>query len=261
MIPKTMEKAEFSAIIDYLNRNWNKPWEVEEEMVKLLYQSKIPRLIELGRTAIPTEYGPMTYIVFGDYATGKEYDVAIFGNFTDKKLRDYNYPLVRVHSSCRTSELFHADNCECRQELDFALKQMSKEKKGILIYLNQEGGGNGIKAKLTAYNNTFGLKKGIVIVKKDKKGRQLNVYDGYEKAGYKSEHRDFDPAAAILKTLGINSVRLMTNNPNKIEGLASKGIKVKPFGIHIKPTNGIMRKHLITKAKKLGHSITNKDLN
>ncbi len=53
----------------------------------------------------------------------------------------------------------------------------------------------------------------------------------------------------------------MTNNPNKIEGLASKGIKLKPFGIHIKPTNEIMRKHLITKAKKLGHSITNKDLN
>ena len=52
----------------------------------------------------------------------------------------------------------------------------------------------------------------------------------------------------------------MTNNPNKIEGLASKGIKVKPFGIHIKPTNEIMRKHLITKAKKLGHNITNKDL-
>jgi len=260
MIPKTMEKHEFSAIIDYLDRNWNKPWEVEEEMVKLLYQSKMPRLIELGRTPLPTEYGPMTYIVFGDYATGKEYDVAIFGNFKGKKLMDYNYPLVRVHSSCRTSELFHADNCECRQELDFALKQMSKEKKGILIYLNQEGGGNGIKAKIAAYKNTFEIKKGKVIVKKDKKGRQLSVYDGYEKAGYKSEHRDFDSAAAVLKKLGVGSIRLMTNNPNKIEGLASKGIKVKPIGVHIKPTNEIMKKHLRMKAKKLGHNITENDL-
>ena len=255
-----MERAEFLAIIDYLDRNWDKPWEVEDEMLKLLNEFRKPRLIELGRTPLPTEYGPITYIVFGDYATGKEHDVAVFGKFEGKRLKAYNYPLVRVHSSCRTSELFRADNFECRQELDFALKQMSKEKKGILIYLNQEGGGNGIKAKLTAYKNTFDLKRGILVVKRDKNGKELNVYDGYEKAGYQSEHRDFDVAAAILKTLGVNAVRLMTNNPNKIEGLASKGIKVKPIGVHIKPTNEIMKKHLRMKAKKLGHNITENDL-
>ena len=127
---------------------------------------------------------------------------------------------------------------------------MSKEKKGVLIYLNQEGAGNGIKAKLAAYKNIFKLKNGIVSVKKNKKGRQLNVYDGYAKAGYKSEHRNFAVAAAILKTLGINSVRLMTNNPNKIEGLTSNGIKVKPVGIHIKPTNEIMKRNLIMKAER-----------
>ena len=260
MICEVMKKDEFLAIIRYLDRNWSEPWKVEAEMIKLLNESKMPRLVELGRTPLPTEYGPMTYIVFGDYATGKEHDVAVFGKFDGKKLRAYNYPLVRIHSSCRTSELFQATNCECRQELDSALEQMSKEKKGILIYLDQEGAGNGINAKLAAYRNTFDLKNGKVTVKKDKKGRKLDIYDGYVKAGYKSEHRDFDVAVAILKTLGISSVRLITNNPNKIEGLASKGIKVKPLGIHIKPINEIMRKHLLAKAKKLGHNIMDKDL-
>ncbi|MGC8483636.1 MAG: hypothetical protein ACP5OE_08350 [Thermodesulfobium sp.] len=255
-----MEKDKLLAILKYLDKNWNEPREVEDEMVKTLNEYKIPRLVELGRTPLPTEYGPMTYIVFGDYATGKEHDIAVFGKFEGKRLKSYNYPLVRVHSSCRTSELFHAINCECRQELDLALKQMSKEKKGILIYLNQEGGGNGIKAKLAAYKNTFNLKNGKITVKKDEKGKELNVYDGYAKAGYKSEHRDFAVAASILKTLGINSVRLMTNNPNKIEGLTSNGINVKPVGIHVKPTNEMMRKHLIMKAKKLGHNITVKDI-
>lgn len=255
-----MKENELLAILKYLDRNWNEPEEVEDEMIKTLNEHKIPRLVEFGRTPLPTEYGAMTYIVFGDYATGKEHDIAVFGKFNGKELKSYSYPLVRVHSSCRSSELFHAINCECREELDLALKQMSKEKKGVLIYLNQEGAGNGIKAKLAAYKNIFKLKNGIVSVKKNKKGRQLNVYDGYAKAGYKSEHRNFAVAAAILKTLGINSVRLMTNNPNKIEGLTSNGIKVKPVGIHIKPTNEIMKGNLIMKAEKLGHNITADDL-
>lgn len=255
-----MEKDKLLAILKYLDKNWNEPREVEDDMIKTLNEYKRPRLIELGRTPLPTEYGPMTYIVFGDYATGKEHDVAVFGKFKGKKLKSYNYPLVRVHSSCRSSELFHAINCECRQELDLALEEMSKEKKGILIYLNQEGGGNGIKAKLIAYKNTFNFKNGSITVKKDKNGKELNVYDGYLKAGYKSEHRDFRVAASILKALGINSIRLMTNNPNKIKGLASNGIMVKPFEIHIKPTNNIMRNHLRMKAKKLGHNIKANDL-
>ncbi len=255
-----MEKDEFLSILKYLDKNWDKPWEVEDEMVKLLNKSGKPRLIELGRTPLPTEYGPITYIVFGDYATGKEHDVAVFGEFEGKKLKSPDYPLVRVHSSCRSSELFRASNCECRQELDFALKQMSKDKKGLLIYLNQEGGGNGIKAKIAAYSNTFELKSGNVTARKNRKGDVSSVYDGFRNTGYKNENRDFGVAADILKTLGVYSARLMTNNPNKIEGLASNGIKVKPLGIHIKPTNEIMREHLLTKAKKLGHDIRTENL-
>ncbi|MGC8698600.1 MAG: hypothetical protein ACP5RE_00215 [Candidatus Acidifodinimicrobium sp.] len=256
-----MKTEEFLTILGYLNKNWEKPWEVEAEMSSLLKKSRMSRLVELGRTSLPTDYGPMTYLVFGDYATGKEHDVAILGKFEGKKLRSYKYPLVRIHSACRSSELFHASNCECRQELDFAIRQMSKEKKGILIYLNQEGAGNGIKAKLIAYNNTFEWKDNKVIVRKDKKtGKDTNVYYEYAKAGYQNEHRDFEIAASILKILGVSSVRLMTNNPNKIQGLVFNGIKVKPFGIHIKPENKMMKEHLITKAEKLGHKITSEDL-
>ncbi len=256
-----MEHDEFLVILNYLSKNWEKPWQIEAEMSHFLDETKKPRLVELGRTPLPTEYGPMTYIVFGDYATGKEHDVAIFGKFEGEKLKAYDFPLVRIHSECRTSELFHASNCECRQELDFALKQMSKEKKGILIYLNQEGAGNGIRAKVTAYRNTFEWKGDRVVVRKEEEtGNLANIYDEYVKAGYKNENRDFTVASSILKTLGVSSVRLMTNNPKKIKGLTSNGIKVKPFGIHIKPTNKIMKEHLITKATKLGHKITKKDL-
>ena len=256
-----MDRDEVLRLIAYRDKEWDRPWETEKELRDFLKSDNKPLLREIGRTPLPTEYGDVTYFVFGDYTSGKEHDVIIFGKIAEEKLKDYGEPLVRIHSSCRSSELFHASNCECREELDLAMKTMGKEKKGVVLYLNQEGAGNGIRAKLSAYKDTFEWKGAEIVTRLDQNsGKPVSVYDGYIKKGYKTENRDFTIAAEILKRFDIRSVRLMTNNPNKINGLVSEGINVKPYGIHIKPANKTVEEHLRAKADKLGHSIEEKDL-
>jgi len=212
----------------------------------------------LASTPLPTEYGSVTYYVFGDLSNGHVHSVAVFGD-ARKTLKGAARILLRVHSSCGTSELFHATNCECREELDEAMKRISKAHRGIVIYLDQEGAGNGITNKIMAYRKAFEWKNGKVVPVK-RNGKTFSIYDAYEELGLPPENRDFTVAAAILKELGVKKVRLMTNNPKKVEGLRRHGIDVEPYGIHIKPTNSIVKEHLRAKAQKLGHKIKNTDL-
>ncbi len=243
-------------IISHEEKMWSTPW-IEEEKIRDALKKENKSLIkELGRASIPSEYGGLTYLVFGDYTTGKEHDVIVFGKFGDKIPPDYKNPLLRMHSSCRSSELFHASNCECREELDLAMKTMAKEKKGIILYLNQEGGGNGITAKLAAYRKSFEWKGNNVVLKTDPKTKKpLDVYQSYIDLGYKPENRDFTIAAEILKSLGVKSVRLMTNNLNKIDGLRTQGIDVDPVSIHVQPSNEIVRRHLNAKKERFGYKL------
>ena len=237
-------------IVKHYEGNWYHPSEQQKKTAALLKKHGKSLIKELGRTPLPTEYGGVTYIVFGDYTTGGEHDAVVFGDPGRKKK---TVPLVRIHSSCRTSELFHAVNCECRQELELAMKTMEKEKAGIIIYLDQEGAGNGTAAKVAAYNNVFTWKKGRIASKKD-------IYRSYLDLGYPLENRNFEAAAEILKYLGFTSVRLMTNNPKKISGLESQGITVIQREIHVKPLNRIMKRHLKAKQKLMKHTINKKDL-
>jgi GTP cyclohydrolase II/3,4-dihydroxy 2-butanone 4-phosphate synthase/GTP cyclohydrolase II len=162
-----------------------------------------------------------------------------------------------VHSACASSELFHATNCECREELEESMKRIRKEGKGVLIYLDQEGAGNGLEAKVAAYGRAFAWKGGRVVAVKDPKtGEDLNVYAEYKKMGYGKESRSFKAAADMLKEMGIRSVRLLTNNPSKVKGLVDEGIRAVPVGLHIKPKNEIVAGNLKAKAKELGHRIS-----
>ena len=120
------------------------------------------------------------------------------------------------------------------------------------MYLYQEGGGNGLLSKTLAYKETF-FWKGNRILSADK-----TVYDGYIRLGYKPENRSFAVAASMLRAVGINSVRLLTNNPKKIDDLKKLGLGVKRVGIHIKPTNPTMARHVGAKASQLGHLIPDK---
>lgn len=169
--------------------------------------------------------------------------------------------LVRVHSACASSELFHANNCECREELEEGMKRIKRNGMGIVVYLDHEGAGNGIAAKLMVYSKSFGWKNGQVVKKKDPKtSKSIDMYQMYEQLGYRKEARTFDVAAEMLKYAGVKSVKLMTNNPKKVEGLERCGIPSMPVSIHIKPKNRIMSEHLRSKAVNLGHKISGRHL-
>lgn len=215
---------------------------------------------ELGRAPLPTEFGDWTYVVFEDLVLGKEHEMLVFGNSPKgascKKAGDI---LVRMHSSCHTSEIFRAINCECREQLHEAMKLIQQEGQGIIVYLDQEGRGNGIVGKLAQLNEMFEWKENSVVQRTDPKTKEtVDTVRAYKESGYPSEARDFRIANEILKTLGVKSIRLLTNNPQKIESIKSIGIRVKPVGIHILPENEIIAADLRSKAKNLGHRISKK---
>jgi GTP cyclohydrolase II len=150
-------------------------------------------------------------------------------------------PLVRVHSQCLTGDVFHSLRCDCRQQLELALSMIAKEGAGIVIYEQQEGRGIGIIAKLQAY---------------ELQDAGLDTVEANERLGFKADHRDFTLPGEILKALGVTGVRLLSNNPEKVEALERSGVRV----VQRVPCEVIPSPHaeeyLKTKKEKLGHLFT-----
>ncbi len=113
-------------------------------------------------------------------------------------------PLVRIHSQCLTGDVFHSLRCDCRQQLELSLSMIAEEGAGILIYEQQEGRGIGLMAKLQAY---------------ELQDAGLDTVEANERLGFKNDYREFTLPAEILKKLGVTSVRLLSNNPEKVEAL------------------------------------------
>ncbi|MCL5010464.1 MAG: hypothetical protein M1289_02575 [Patescibacteria group bacterium] len=225
-------------------------------MKRVLKKEKQSIVEELGRAPLPTEFGDWTYIVFGDYTNGSHHEMLVFGNIADGSLGDGRNLLVRMHSSCRTNEVYHAVNCECRKELHEAMKLIQEEGRGVILYLDQEGRGTGIAGKMAQLNGMFGWKNGKIEQKRDSQtGERIDTDRAYKEAGYPSEVRDFTIAGEMLSHTGIKSVRLLTNNPLKIAGIENAGIEVTPVEIHITADNEIIASDLRSKAKNLGHTI------
>jgi len=150
---------------------------------------------------------------------------------------------VRVHSECITGDIFHSQKCDCGEQLHEAMKILSNQK-GLLIYLRQEGRGIGIINKLKAY-------------KHQEKG--LDTIQANEALGLASDYREYDVAAAILKTLDIKRIKLITNNPEKVSGLSTKEIEViERIPLIIKPTKN-SQDYLRTKQEEMGHLLSNDD--
>ncbi len=150
-------------------------------------------------------------------------------------------PLVRVHSQCLTGDVFHSLRCDCRQQLELSLSMITDEGAGILIYEQQEGRGIGLMAKLQAY---------------ELQDSGLDTVEANERLGFKADHRDFTLPAEILKTLGITQVRLLSNNPDKVEALERGGVRVLervPCEVTASP---YAQDYLRTKREKLGHLFT-----
>jgi GTP cyclohydrolase II len=147
-------------------------------------------------------------------------------------------PLVRIHSQCLTGDVFHSLRCDCRQQLEMALSMIRDEGAGILIYEQQEGRGIGLMAKLQAY---------------ELQDSGLDTVEANERLGFKADQRDFALPAQMLKALGVSKVRLLSNNPEKVEALQSAGIEVvERVPCEVEPSPHA-EEYLKTKKEKLGH--------
>ncbi len=149
--------------------------------------------------------------------------------------------LVRVHSQCLTGDVFHSLRCDCRQQLEMALGMIRDEGAGILIYEQQEGRGIGLMAKLQAY---------------ELQDSGLDTVEANERLGFKADQRDFALPGGILRALGVTQVRLLSNNPEKVEALERAGVEVvERVPCEVTPSPHA-EEYLKTKKEKLGHLFT-----
>jgi GTP cyclohydrolase II len=149
-------------------------------------------------------------------------------------------PIVRIHSQCLTGDVFHSLRCDCRQQLELALATITEHGSGILLYEQQEGRGIGLMAKLRAY---------------ELQDQGLDTIEANLELGYKADCREFELPAEILKLLGVKAVRLITNNPAKVEALELAGIQVVERISAIVPTEPTNERYLQTKRDKMGHLV------
>jgi len=199
--------------------------------VKQRKQSGKVRVV--ARAHLPTRFGQFEIFGIQGPRSGEEAVAIQFG-----KLRDGCAPLVRVHSQCLTGDVFTSERCDCRAQLEFSLRKIAKEPSGVLLYLQQEGRGIGLINKLKAYELQDG---------------GLDTVEANRRLGFAADSRDYEFAARALKALGLRAVRLLSNNPDKVEQLERGGIRVVQR-IPCRPrTSNHSRSYLRTKKDKLGH--------
>ena len=202
----------------------------------IAYRLRSESLVEMGEEVdMPTEYGHFHLIPFRQKSDGKEHVALIKGSWTEDEP-----VLVRVHSSCVTGDIFGSERCDCGEQLHRAMRQIEAEGKGVLLYLNQEGRGIGLMAKIAAY-------------KLQEQG--YDTVDANIHLGYDPDERDYGVGAQILKLLGVRKMRLLTNNPVKRVGLEAYGLEItENVPIEITP-NPYNERYLHTKQERMGHTL------
>jgi GTP cyclohydrolase II len=194
-------------------------------------------LRKIAEADFPSRFGQFRIFGFEGSKPGSEAEEAValkLGDIGSKA----GPPLVRIHSQCLTGDVFHSLRCDCRAQLELALDQIVAEGRGLLIYENQEGRGIGLMNKLRAY---------------ELQDSGLDTVEANEHLGFKADLRDYAMPAAILKWFGVDKVRLLSNNPDKIAALESAGIHVVERAPIIVPPLATTAEYLRTKKEKLGH--------
>jgi GTP cyclohydrolase II len=191
-----------------------------------------PETTLVARAKLPLDDMPRTQVAVFRASDGEEHVALIIGAFAGQP------PLVRLHSECLTGDVFGSLKCDCGPQLKEALRLIAESGGGVLLYMRQEGRGIGIGNKIRAYAL---------------QDRGFDTVDANLKLGFADDERDYEEAAAILLALGASSIRLLTNNPAKVEALQRAGIEVVERVGHHMPGNPHNADYLGTKRAKSGH--------
>ena len=196
-------------------------------------------LVRMASTRLPTTFGEFELIGFerANLDKGKT-ESALLLTLGDMQNRA---PLVRIHSQCLTGEVLGSLRCDCRGQLELAMSAIADEGSGLVVYEYQEGRGIGLMAKLKAY------------ALQDK---GLDTVEANHALGFATDCRDFSLAVAILREIGVDRVRLMSNNPQKVEALIQGGLEVVELVPCEAPPSPYALSYLRTKKEKMGHSLT-----
>jgi GTP cyclohydrolase II/3,4-dihydroxy 2-butanone 4-phosphate synthase/GTP cyclohydrolase II len=204
-----------------------------------MHQAEEDRDVTVERYAkadVPTEYGTFEIVVYREKATGAEHVAIVKGD-----VQDGEGVHVRVHSECLTGEVLHSLKCDCREQLDYALRHIAEEDVGVVLYLRQEGRGIGLGNKIRAY----ALQQ-----------QGIDTVDANRMLGFEDDLRRYHVATDMLADLGVRSVTLLTNNPAKVDALREDGVEVSGrLPVHI-PPNEHNRDYLLTKRARMGHMLS-----
>jgi len=201
------------------------------------YRYRHERLVtRVTEAQLPTKFGDFKIIAYRSNTDPTEHVAVVMGNVnTDEPV------LVRVHSQCLTGDVFHSLRCDCGEQIDIAMKRIAEEGRGVVVYMRQEGRGIGLHNKLKAY------------ALQDK---GMDTVEANLALGFKADQRDYGVGAQILADLGVHKMRLMTNNPKKMSGLAGYGLEIiEQLPITTKP-NQHNKRYLQTKKEKMGHLLS-----
>jgi GTP cyclohydrolase II len=196
-----------------------------------------PQLRSVAEADFPTEYGHFRIYGFEGHQDGRVEELVAV---TMGDVRDGEPVLVRVHSQCLTGDVFHSLRCDCRQQFEIAIREIARQGRGILIYEPREGRGIGLVNKLRAYQL---------------QDHGADTVEANEALGFDADLREYEWPGAILRSFGIRQVRLMSNNPKKIEAIEATGIEVVERVPIIAPTQSTNEDYLRTKREKMGHLI------
>jgi 3,4-dihydroxy 2-butanone 4-phosphate synthase / GTP cyclohydrolase II len=203
------------------------------------YRRRNEKLVErIVSVQLPTEYGFFTATAFRETLTGREHVALVMGEIGEDVL-------VRVHSECLTGDVFHSLRCDCGEQLEAALAAIAAEGRGVLLYMAQEGRGIGLLNKLRAY---------------ELQEQGMDTVDANLALGFAADEREWGIGNQILAELGIETMRLLTNNPKKVSGVEAYGLKVtEQVPIEMPPHPENVR-YLAAKRDKLGHKLHHQDL-
>ncbi len=200
-----------------------------------------PSITKVAEADLPTRFG--NFRILGFRLNGDEAVVVMMGDphQASSPTGPARAPLVRLHSQCLTGDVFHSLRCDCRDQLDLSLRLIAAEGSGVVIYEQEEGRGIGLMAKLQAY---------------ELQDQGVDTVEANRRLGFEPDLRAYALAGAVLRHLGIERVRLLSNNPDKVQALEAAGIEVtERVPCEAQATDARLR-YLKTKKEKMGHLLS-----